>query len=252
MFETLNSCRRKLVCANIMPNVGKNLSWCALLPNFKMNQKRKLVSSQIRSVHFPHLRGQLSGVATSQIHSFLSIFWRRASPMEYNSVPLGRVYSRVSLSVWLLAVIWLVFTDKIRLTGREMLDRTVDHVIGPGGRLCVKFWPVCSATLPSSLHCLGSAVWVVPCSVVMQDFRTSLFSDCSLMKTVTSTKNSWCAALPIRKRKIKSIQRQVRTESIAVYCCKRFKKPFVRVPDPKRGQEMKFRSESPATFVSLL
>ena len=39
----------------------------------------------------------------------------------------------------------------------------------------------------------------------MEDFRTSLFSDCSLMKTVTSTKKSWCAALPIRKRKIKSI-----------------------------------------------
>ena len=75
MFETLNSCRRKLVCANIMPNVGKNLSWCALLPIFKKNQKRKLVSSQIRLVHFPHLRGQLWGVTTSQIHSFLSIFW---------------------------------------------------------------------------------------------------------------------------------------------------------------------------------
>ena len=53
MFETLNSCRRKLVCAKIMSNVGKNLSWCALLPNFKKNQKRKLVSSQIRLVHFP-------------------------------------------------------------------------------------------------------------------------------------------------------------------------------------------------------
>ena len=39
----------------------------------------------------------------------------------------------------------------------------------------------------------------------MEDFRTSLVSDCSLMKTVTSTKKSWCAALPIRKRKIKSI-----------------------------------------------
>ena len=46
---------------------------------------------------------------------------------------------------------------------------------------------------------------VVSCSVVVEDFRTSLFSDCSLMKTVTSTKKSWCAALPTRKRKIKSI-----------------------------------------------
>ena len=78
MFETLNSCRRKLVCAKIMPNVGKNLSWCALLPNFKKNQKRKLVSSQIRLVHFPHLRGQLWGVTTSQIYSLLSIFWHVA------------------------------------------------------------------------------------------------------------------------------------------------------------------------------
>ena len=41
--------------------------------------------------------------------------------MGYNSVPLGRVYSRVSLSVWFLAVIRLAFTDKIRLTGREIL-----------------------------------------------------------------------------------------------------------------------------------
>ena len=90
MFETLNSCRRKLVCAKIMPNVGKNLSWCALLPIFKKNQKRKLVSSQIRLVHFPHLRGQLWGVTTSQIHSFLSIFWhvklRRWGTQAYRQV----------------------------------------------------------------------------------------------------------------------------------------------------------------------
>ena len=100
-----------------MPNVGKNLSWCALLPNFKKNQKRKLVSSQIRLVHFPHLRGQLCGV-TSQIHSFLSIFWhvglRRCASLSWE-------YSRVSLSVWPLAVVRLAFTDKIRRTGREML-----------------------------------------------------------------------------------------------------------------------------------
>ena len=31
-----------------------------------------------------------------------------------------------------------------------------------------------------------------------------------------------------------------------------FAAEIVRVPDPKRGLEMKFRSESPATFVSLL
>ena len=60
---------------------------------------------------------------------------------------------------------------------------------------------------PSLVVC---TVWdqlfgVVSCSVVVENFRTSLFSDCSLMKTVTSTKKSWCAALPTRKRKIKSI-----------------------------------------------
>ena len=41
--------------------------------------------------------------------------------MVHNSVPLGRVYSRLSLSVWLLAVVRLAFTYKIRLTGRETL-----------------------------------------------------------------------------------------------------------------------------------
>ena len=64
-----------------------------------------------------------------------------------------------------------------------------------------------SVLQPSLVVC---TVWdqlfgVVSCSVVVEDFRTSLFSDCSLMKTVTSTKKSWCAALPTRKRKIKSI-----------------------------------------------
>ena len=46
---------------------------------------------------------------------------------------------------------------------------------------------------------------VVSCSMAVVRFRTSLFPDCSLMKTVTSTKKSWWAALPTRKRKIKSI-----------------------------------------------
>ena len=51
----------------------------------------------------------------------LDLLTCRAPPMGYNSVLLGRVYSRVSLSVWLLSVVRLAFTDKIRLTGREML-----------------------------------------------------------------------------------------------------------------------------------
>ena len=41
--------------------------------------------------------------------------------MGYNNVSLGWVCSRVSLSVWPLAVVQLAFSDKIRLTGREML-----------------------------------------------------------------------------------------------------------------------------------
>ena len=40
---------------------------------------------------------------------------------------------------------------------------------------------------------------MVSCWVVVENSRTSLFSDCLLMKTVTSTKESWCTALPIRK-----------------------------------------------------
>ena len=91
MFETLNSCRRKLVFAKILPTVEKNLSWCALLLNFKKNQKRKLVSSQIRLVHFPHLRGHFWGVTTSEIQIFLSIFGTyQAAPTRYISVPFGR------------------------------------------------------------------------------------------------------------------------------------------------------------------
>ena len=99
----------------------KNLSWCALLPNFKKNQKTKLVSSQIRLVHLPHLRGQLWDVTTSEIHSFSRSLTCRAAPLGYNNVSLGWVYSRVSLSVWPLAVVRLAFTNKILLTGREML-----------------------------------------------------------------------------------------------------------------------------------
>ena len=121
MFETLNSCRRKLVCAKIMPNVGKNLSWCALLPNFKKNQKRKLVSSQIRLVHFPICGGNFGVLQRHKSTVYSRSFDKSRSTMGYNSVPLGRVYSRVSLSVWLLAVVRLAFTDKIRPTGRELL-----------------------------------------------------------------------------------------------------------------------------------
>ena len=87
-------------------------------PQFKKIQEKKFVSSQIRLDHFPHLRGQLWGVTTSQYHRFLSIFWHVGLR---RCVSLGWVHSGVSLSVWPLAVVRLAFTDKIRLTGREML-----------------------------------------------------------------------------------------------------------------------------------
>ena len=75
MFETLNSCRRKLVCAKIMLNVGKNLSWCALLPNFKKNQKGSSFPRKSAQFISAICGGSFWGVTTSQIHSFLSILW---------------------------------------------------------------------------------------------------------------------------------------------------------------------------------
>ena len=71
---------------------------------------------------FPICRGTFGcyNVTNPQFH-LLSIFWHVGlhAPMGYNSVPLGQVYGRVSLSVWPLAVVQLAFTDKLRLTGRE-------------------------------------------------------------------------------------------------------------------------------------
>ena len=37
-------------------------------------------------------------------------------------------------------------TDASFCKQKFLFDRTVDHRHGPGGRLCVKFWPVCLAT----------------------------------------------------------------------------------------------------------
>ena len=122
MFETLNSCRRKLVCAKIMSNVGKNLSWCALVPNFKKESEKeaRFLANPLSS--FPPFAGATLGCFNVPNPQFtLDLLTCRAPPMGYNSVLLGRVYSRVSLSVWLLSGIRLAFTDKIWLTGREML-----------------------------------------------------------------------------------------------------------------------------------
>ena len=117
MFENLNSCWCEFVCAKIMPRVGKNLLWCALLPNVQKNQKRKLVSSQIRLVHSPTLG--CYNVTNSQFS--VDLWTCQAASIRYNSVPLGWVYNRVSLSVWPMAVVRLVSINKARLTGREVL-----------------------------------------------------------------------------------------------------------------------------------
>ena len=71
---------------------------------------------------FPPFAGATLGCYNVTNPQFtLDLLTCRAPPMGYNSVLSGRVYSRVSLSVWLLSVVRLAFTDKIRLTGREML-----------------------------------------------------------------------------------------------------------------------------------
>ena len=119
-----------------------------------------------------------------------------------------------------------VLQSEIRMQIFEKLGlRTHESSDGPANRRVVlqtETWSFCSIGLLIMALAAGgvwsfdrsvwqpSLVWdqlfgVVSCSVVVEDFRTSLFSDCSLMKTVTSTKKSWCAALPTRKRKIKSI-----------------------------------------------
>ena len=76
---------------------------------------------------FPPFAGATLGCYNVTIPQFsVEVLTCRAAPMGYNSVLLGWVYSRVSLSVWPLAVVRLAFTDKIRLTGREMLLYLVD------------------------------------------------------------------------------------------------------------------------------
>ena len=62
----------------------KNLSWCALLLKFKKNQiyKRKLVSSQIRLVHFPFFIYQ--NRMNLHVNNLLT-----CQAQRYNSVSLG-------------------------------------------------------------------------------------------------------------------------------------------------------------------
>ena len=71
---------------------------------------------------FPPFAGATLGCHNVRNPQFSVDLWHvRLRRLGYNNVSLGWVYSRVSLSVWPLAVVRLAFTDKIRLTGREML-----------------------------------------------------------------------------------------------------------------------------------
>ena len=100
MFFFSNSSRLEVVRAKIMRIVGKNSSWSALLPNFKKNQKRRSVSSQIRFDPFPHLRGHFGDARTSRMHNSAQITVRPAEPRryDYRIVQLS-VSSTVSLSL---------------------------------------------------------------------------------------------------------------------------------------------------------
>ena len=91
-------------------------------PQFQKESKKEASFLANPLSSFPPFAGATLGCYNVTNPQFtLDLLTCRAPPMGYNSVPLGRVYSRVSLSVWFLAVIRLAFTDKIRLTGREML-----------------------------------------------------------------------------------------------------------------------------------
>ena len=71
---------------------------------------------------FPTFAGAALGCYNvTNPHFSVDLLTCQAAPMGYNSVSLGWVYSWVSLSVWSLAAVRPAFTDKIRLTGWEML-----------------------------------------------------------------------------------------------------------------------------------
>ena len=86
--ETLKICRLMLVCAEFMLNAEKICHGVrALLTNFKMGQKMKLVSSKVRLDRFPHLPGAYVGcdnVPNSQLT--VDLWTCRAERMRYNSV----------------------------------------------------------------------------------------------------------------------------------------------------------------------
>ena len=71
---------------------------------------------------FPPFAGATLGCySVTNLQFTLDLLTCRAPQWGTIAYRFDRVYSRVSLSVWLSAVVRLAFTDKIRLTGRELL-----------------------------------------------------------------------------------------------------------------------------------
>ena len=69
-----DSCWLRLVCSKIMRSVGKNLSWCALLLNFKKESRNDVsfLANLFRSSSSPFAGGGgggFWGVTTSEIYS---------------------------------------------------------------------------------------------------------------------------------------------------------------------------------------
>ena len=94
----------------------KNLSWCALLPNFKKESEKEALFLANPLSSFPPFAGGNFGVPQRQKSTvFCRSLTCRAAPMGYNNVSLGWEYSRVSLSVWPLAVV-RPFTDELTST----------------------------------------------------------------------------------------------------------------------------------------
>ena len=98
---------------------------CRGVPSSPISKRmRKGSSFPRKSAYFisPICGGNFGVLQRHNTTVFCRSFWHVGmSWWGYNSISLGWVYSRVSLSVWQLAVVRLAFTDKIRLTGREML-----------------------------------------------------------------------------------------------------------------------------------
>ena len=95
---------------------------CRGVPSSPFSKRIRKGSSFRPLSSFPPFAGATLGCYNVTNPQFsVDLLACQAAPMGYTSVSSGWVYSRVALSVWPLAVIQLAFTDKIRLTGREML-----------------------------------------------------------------------------------------------------------------------------------